>query len=131
MSSTRILGPVVSGPKAQMERAAKRSQSYFVWKNSPSRFLQKGKSHTLLQWKTKTPALYCKPHKSTYLFQDMWTTSLSISSANPFSKGSAIIVSLFLLLGVSAKHFKEDVSTTVSQKATTGSATLISTREKN
>lgn len=32
-----------------------------------------------------------------------------------------------LLLGVSAKHFSEDVSTTVSQKETTGSATLIST----
>ncbi len=30
------------------------------------------------------------------------------------------------LLGVSAKHFREDVSTTVSQKATTGSATLMS-----
>lgn len=32
-----------------------------------------------------------------------------------------------LLFGVSAKHFSEDVSTTVSQKETTGSATLIST----
>ena len=32
-----------------------------------------------------------------------------------------------LLFGVSAKHFKEDVSTTVSQKETTGSATLMST----
>ena len=106
-----------------------------------------------------------------------------MSSANPFSSGSAIIVSLFLerarererergwgrergrgrgeergregdrggrgegerrmnkagvcrsyfrttlyfLLGVSAKHFSEEVSTTVSQNATTGSDTLIST----
>jgi hypothetical protein len=33
------------------------------------------------------------------------------------------IVSLFFLFGVSAKHFSEDVSTTVSQKETTGSAT--------
>lgn len=33
------------------------------------------------------------------------------------------IVILFLLLGVSAKHFMDDVSTTVSQKETTGSAT--------
>ena len=32
----------------------------------------------------------------------------------------------YFLLGVSAKHFNEDVSTTVSQNATTGSATLIS-----
>ena len=30
------------------------------------------------------------------------------------------------LLSVSAKHFREDVSTTVSQTATTGSATLMS-----
>jgi len=28
VSSTRILGPVVSGPKAHMERAASKSQSY-------------------------------------------------------------------------------------------------------
>lgn len=39
VSSTRMLGPVASGPKAQMERAASRSQSYLVWKNSPSFFL--------------------------------------------------------------------------------------------
>lgn len=40
VSSTRMLGPVASGPKAQIERAASRSQSYFVWKNSPSFFLE-------------------------------------------------------------------------------------------
>lgn len=40
---------------------------------------------------------------------------------------SAIENGTHLLLGVSAKHFSEDVSTTVSQKETTGSATLIST----
>lgn len=40
VSSTKILGPVVSGPKAQMERAANKSQSYFDWKNSPIRFLK-------------------------------------------------------------------------------------------
>lgn len=34
------------------------------------------------------------------------------------------------LLGVSAKHFKDEVSTTVSQNATTGSATLISAKHK-
>ena len=78
----------------------------------------------------------------TYFGHVIWTTSFSMSSANPFSKGSAIIVSLFLykyqklinehdnrsylLFGVIAKHFKDDVSTTVSQNATTGSATLIS-----
>lgn len=28
VSSTRILGPVVSGPNAQIERAASKSQSY-------------------------------------------------------------------------------------------------------
>lgn len=33
------------------------------------------------------------------------------------------IVILFFLLGVSAKHFNEDESCTVSQKVTTGSAT--------
>lgn len=35
------------------------------------------------------------------------------------------------LFGVSAKHLSEDVSTTVSQKLTTGSATLISKEEKS
>lgn len=39
VSSTRMFGPVVSGPNAQMDLAASRSQSYFVWKNSPSFFL--------------------------------------------------------------------------------------------
>eukprot|EP00890_Picochlorum_soloecismus_P006733 jgi/Picsp_1/885/NSC_04373-R1_---NA--- len=48
-------------------------------------------------------------------------------SASPWSKGSAIIVNLFFLLGVSAKHFKLLVSITVSQNDTTGSATLTST----
>lgn len=42
VSSTRMFGPVVSGPKAQMDLAASRSQSYFVWKNSPSFFLTGG-----------------------------------------------------------------------------------------
>lgn len=60
------------------------------------------------------------------MFQLIFTTWFSISSAKPFSRGSAIIVILFRLFGVSAKHFNEDVSTTVSQKTTTGSATLIS-----
>ena len=32
----------------------------------------------------------------------------------------------YFLFGVSAKHFNDDVSTTVSQNATTGSATLMS-----
>jgi hypothetical protein len=35
------------------------------------------------------------------------------------------IVILFLLLGVSAKHFIEEVSTSVSQNVTTGSATCM------
>ena len=34
-----------------------------------------------------------------------------------FSSGSAIMVSLLRLLGVSAKHLSDEVSTTVSQKA--------------
>ena len=42
VSSTRMFGPVVSGPKAQIDLAASRSQSYFVWKNSPSFFLTWG-----------------------------------------------------------------------------------------
>jgi hypothetical protein len=37
-----MLGPVVSGPKAQIDLAASRSQSYLVWKNSPSFFLEPG-----------------------------------------------------------------------------------------
>ena len=68
VSSTRMLGPVASGPKAQMDRAARISHSYLVWKNSPS-FLRG---------------------------QEICTASFSMSSARPFSNGSAIIVSLFL-----------------------------------
>lgn len=40
VSSTRILGPVISGPNAQIERAASKSQSYLDWKNSPNFFLK-------------------------------------------------------------------------------------------
>lgn len=47
VSSTRMLGPVASGPKAQMERAASRSQSYLVWKNSPSFFLAERRGREL------------------------------------------------------------------------------------
>ncbi len=43
VSSTRMLGPVASGiasgPNAQMEWAANRSQSYLLWKKSPIVFL--------------------------------------------------------------------------------------------
>lgn len=69
--------------------------SYLVWKNSPRRFLS----------------------------QLTQTAPASMSSARPRSSGSAIIVSLLRLFGVSAKHFSDDVSTTVSQNDTTGSAT--------
>ena len=41
-------------------------------------------------------------------------------------QGSFSEDSTHFLLGVSAKHLSDDVSTTVSQKATTGSATLMS-----
>lgn len=41
VSSSRIFGPFVSGPKAQIERAASKSQSYLVWKKSPSCFLNR------------------------------------------------------------------------------------------
>lgn len=44
VSSTRILGPELSGPNAQIERAASKSQSYLVWKNSPSFFLFKDRT---------------------------------------------------------------------------------------
>lgn len=37
-----------------------------------------------------------KSNVFTYLFQDICTTSFSMSSASPFSKGSAIMVILFL-----------------------------------
>jgi hypothetical protein len=52
-----------------------------------------------------------------------------MSSARPRSSGSATMVSLLRLLGVSAKHFSWLVSTTVSQKDTTGSATFTSISE--
>ena len=37
----------------------------------------------------------------------------------------------YLLFGVSAKHFSEEVSTTVSQNETTGSATLMSGKQNH
>merc|ERR1719311_624675 len=91
----------VSGPKAHIDLAANKSQSYFARKWAPTCFF----------------------------VQSARTSPRSKSSATPSSNGSAIIVSLFRLFGVSEKHFNEDVSTTVSQNATTGSATLISTDE--
>jgi hypothetical protein len=48
--------------------------------------------------------------------------------AQESSKQYLTMVILFLLLGVSAKHFIEEVSTTVSQNVTTGSATCVQTR---
>jgi hypothetical protein len=54
-------------------------------------------------------------------------TPVSIFSASPRSSGSEIIVSLFFLLSISANHYKLLVSTTVSENAMTGSATLTST----
>ena len=68
VSSTRMLGPEESGPNAQIDRAARRSQSYFVWKNSPIFFL----------------------------LHEICTVPCSMSSASPFSRGSDIMVSLFL-----------------------------------
>ena len=105
-----------------MDRAARTSHSYLVWKKLPISFRD----------------------------QSMLTTPFSMSSASPLSNGSAIykrtkvfrdynlkteslkflkirllltIVILFFLLGVSAKHFIDEDSTTVSQNETTGSAT--------
>ena len=100
VSSRNTLGPSESGANAQQLRAAMTSQPYDSWKNPATRFL--GQSSD-----TSSPR--------------------SMSSARPLSSGSAMIVSLFFLLDVSAKHLRLLVSTTVSQKDTTGSATLTST----
>lgn len=50
VSSTRMLGPSISGPNAQIDRAARRSQSYLAWKNSPKVFL----SHSMLTCPAKS-----------------------------------------------------------------------------
>ena len=100
-SSKTLAPPLASGPKAHTERAARMSQSYSLWKKSPSRFFGHARS----------------------------TAPVSMSRARPLSNGSAIIVSLFRLFGVSAKHLSEDVSTTVSANVTAGSATFTSTSE--
>mmetsp|Transcript_40337 Transcript_40337/g.95845 ORF Transcript_40337/g.95845 Transcript_40337/m.95845 type:complete len:243 (+) Transcript_40337:982-1710(+) len=101
VSSTSTFGPLASGPKAHTERAASTSQSYLLWRK--------------VAWRLRSHVLRISPR--------------SMSSASPFSNGSAMRVSLFFLLGVSAKHFSDDVSTTVSQKETEGSAVLISISE--
>ena len=49
-----------------------------------------------------------------------------------FVNVQVIYLCIYFLFGVSAKHLSEEVSTTVSQKLTTGSATFISeTNEKH
>lgn len=85
VSSTRMFGPERSGPNAQMLRAANKSHSYLVWKNSLNCFL-----NICVDTKSNLISKYY------YLLQPMLTTSFSMSSARPFSSGSAIIVSLFL-----------------------------------
>ncbi len=56
VSSTRMLGPVESGPKAQMDRAASKSQSYLLWKNSLNFFLhQTSKGHGRLVFPNLRP----------------------------------------------------------------------------
>lgn len=135
VSSTRMLGPVASGPKAQMERAASRSQSYLVWKNSPSFFLGEGGARDVRQFRDsrllhgsshhslatlhpgpqrrggdhtapKSDALWRRARGEavsagtrarSHLFHVICTTSFSMSSARPFSRGSAIMVILFLV----------------------------------
>ena len=92
VSSRRMLGPFWEGPKAQIERAANRSQSYFS--------LQ----YHLLKICLFKEALNLKKLPIDFLSIWMCTLFVSISSARPFSIGSQIIVSLFFLLGVSAKH---------------------------
>ena len=52
-----MLGPVVSGPNAQMDRAASKSQSYLVWKNSPRRFLDNEKNKNKQVEKNTTDSL--------------------------------------------------------------------------
>mmetsp|Transcript_27381 Transcript_27381/g.93457 ORF Transcript_27381/g.93457 Transcript_27381/m.93457 type:complete len:380 (-) Transcript_27381:1445-2584(-) len=98
VSSMSRFGPCRDGPKAHTLRLAIRSHPYFCWKYCPWRFLGQPAS----------------------------TFPASMSSARPWSNGSAIIVSLLRLFGVSAKHLIELVSDTVSQKLTTGSATFTS-----
>mmetsp|Transcript_58992 Transcript_58992/g.123212 ORF Transcript_58992/g.123212 Transcript_58992/m.123212 type:complete len:346 (-) Transcript_58992:1482-2519(-) len=101
VSSTSTLGPSESGPKAHTDLAASTSQSYLLWRNDAWRL------------RSQVRQMLCA----------------SMSSARPFSRGSAMRVSLLRRLGVSAKHLREDVSTTVSQRATEGSAVLISMSE--
>merc|ERR1711957_420199 len=97
VSSSRMLVPWVGeSPKAQTDRAESRSQSYLDWKYRP-----------------------------TFLLSQVFSLILPDSncSERPSSSGSAIMVNLFRLLAVSAKHLIPLVSTTVSRNATTGSAT--------
>ena len=98
VSSTKMLGPISSGPNAQILRADNLSQSYFSSKNFAT---------------ARLPSL-------------ILTTPDSISSAIPSSSGSATMVILLRPLGVLAKHMIADCSETVSQKRVTGSDTLIS-----
>mmetsp|Transcript_5000 Transcript_5000/g.12762 ORF Transcript_5000/g.12762 Transcript_5000/m.12762 type:complete len:249 (+) Transcript_5000:554-1300(+) len=101
VSSTSTLGPLASGPKAHTLRAASTSQSYFCWRKDA--------------WRLRSHDVLIRP--------------ASMSSASPFSRGSLMRVILLRLLGVSAKHLRLEVSTTVSQKETEGSAVLISISE--
>lgn len=99
VSSSSTFGPCTSGPNAQRPLTAKASHPYLDTRNS---FIS---------------LLVCV----------ILMTPFSMSSPRPVSRGSATMVSLLRLLGVSAKHCSEEVSTMVSQNVTTGSATLTST----
>lgn len=98
VSLISTLGPWRSGPKAQMFRAVSRSHWYLEWKKSPS-------------WR---------------LSQSIDTAPASMSSARPASSASAVMTRRFRWLGVCEKQRMLDVAVTVSQKDTTGSATLTS-----
>lgn len=50
-----MFGPVVSGPNAQMLRAASKSQSYLLWKNSLSCFLKADGCSSFGFWQALVP----------------------------------------------------------------------------
>lgn len=78
---------------------------------------------TIRTWKATCKALSLHDQAVAYLCK---LNKRDLEQKHTLSRGSAIIVILFFLLGVSAKHFREEVSTTVSQNDTTGSATFTS-----
>ncbi len=107
-----MIQTLISGPNAHTERAASTSQSYLLCRKVACvcvlcvcvcAYSHFHTSHS----SPRTHAPTCR-----FRSQVMQISPSSMSSASPFSRGSAMSVSLLRLFAVSAKHLSDEVSST-------------------